>query len=120
MKFRFWFLILFVTGFAALAVVSYFVFKSATSDYVEMTYANADEGRVEACTDYKGEAYLSLANKKKYVLPNSRNYNYSPFSLSKFLQVGDVITKEKNSLSLTIHRGDRQCIFVLGKDIKKE
>jgi hypothetical protein len=120
MKFKFLFPIFIVVGFVVTAVVLYFAFKTATSDFVETTYEDAYEGRVESCTDYKGYGYVILANKKKYWFPNSRNYNYTPFTLSEFLQVGDVITKNKNSQDLIIDREGRQYIFIIGKDIKKE
>jgi hypothetical protein len=60
---------------------------------------------------------IVLNNNRKYRLFWADNYNYNPYQLSEFLQIGDSIFKNENSDTLYIYRNNSQFFFRLSKKI---
>ncbi|WP_422360212.1 hypothetical protein [Reichenbachiella sp.] len=75
---------------------------------------------VDSVFSHMGFILISLANNQKICLPYTRNFQFKAEFLGDFLNVGDVISKKRNSDTLFIIRNDERFVFVVGKTINKE
>lgn len=106
-----------LVGFIVLSVCLFIGFKWLTKDYEELKYDQSYNDEVLDIVTYKGVGYVTFSNNKKYKIYDSRNYNYEPYSLSKFLVEGDIIEKKEESDSVIILRSGKEYVFLLGQVI---
>ncbi|WP_088655164.1 hypothetical protein [Geofilum rhodophaeum] len=61
-----------------------------------------------------GSCYVELTNKRKILIPQSKNYDYSKPGISEIAGVGDSIYKKANNDTLLIIIDDKNYIFKIG------
>jgi len=115
------FLLFKVMGGAVIAIVVFWLIYDNVNDkeYPCINNEAALYGKVTKTKPYQSVAYVELEDGLKFRLISSRNYKYYPYSLNEFIQPGDSLLKRANSDTLVIDRGNRNFVFVLGKDINK-
>lgn len=105
--------------FVVMSVVGTYLFKQFSDSYEEVFFDRHFKGEVVRVINTRGFVYLTLRTKEKYVLRNTRNYNYKQSQLFGFLESGDMIEKKKDSDSIIVSRNGRDYLFLLGKNIEE-
>gem|GEM_PF-2818130 len=75
---------------------------------------------VKEFVTFKGTSNIETLSGKKIWIDDASNFNYRPFDLYKFLQIGDTIIKHHDSDTLYIHRNKKEYYFVLKKNVGKD
>jgi hypothetical protein len=68
----------------------------------------------------RGQAYVTFSDSSKYWLAHSRNYQYSPFFLCEFIELGDSLIKKSHNDSILIYREGKAYCFLIGEVLNKE
>ena len=114
----------FIVGIIIFIIISLLDIKDSKEEYSEekkLYYNKEIRGKLISKRINRGFRN-KIAEKgliRKEYLYSSRNYDYKPYNLYDFLQLGDSIVKPKNSLDLYIHRKENVYYFKLGEYINE-
>jgi len=70
--------------------------------------------------DWHGAYFITLKNKKKYWIDDSRNYKYINYDIEDYLEIGNIIIKKEGIDSLWIESPEGTFVFVVGESINKD
>lgn len=88
-------------------------------DYQHITKTMDINTIIKTKETFKGCSNITTVDGNKIWIDFATNYNYRPFDLDEFLQIGDTIIKHKNSDTLYIHRNTKEYFFVFKEIIGK-
>jgi hypothetical protein len=61
-----------------------------------------------------GSCYIELTNERKVLMPQSKNYFYSPPGFSELASIGDSLVKDTNSDTVYLIKSNTKLIFRVG------
>ena len=70
--------------------------------------------------DSRGYPFITLEDNKYYWVNRAINYNYNPYEIFDFLQVGDSLSKTRNSDTIYIYRAGKEFEFKFNSVIEKK
>ncbi|WP_088655691.1 hypothetical protein [Geofilum rhodophaeum] len=108
---------LLLMGFIIMVIIGIVLHNSKMSNHIDIRNLNSLNGVVVKVKADRSSAFGELQDGRRVFFFDSDNYNYKPYSLCKFLNIGDSIIKHNQSDTLYIYRDEKEYYFVLGKSI---
>lgn len=96
-------------GIAILIVEQY---KNRTHELI--TKNSFLEGQIIKIKPSHGSSYIELESGRKVMMPQSKNYKYSPPGFSEIASVGDTITKGFDNDTLYLFQCNKKYVFKIG------
>ncbi len=93
-------------GIALLVIEQY---KNRTYEFIEKN--SVLEGQIIKIKPSHGSSYIELNSGRKVLIPQSKNYKYSPSGFSEIASVGDSITKGFNNDTLYLFKSNEKYVF---------
>ena len=112
--------ILIFAGFVISAVLIMGYVSNQSKDYPKLALAKAIDATIVTVSTYQSVALVELDNGEKCMIVDTRNYEYQPYLIQDFLQIGDHLKKTMNSDTLMVERGGQMFTFVIGKTLHQE
>lgn len=94
--------------------------KGIIENHPRIEYKDEVSGTVKTVKLNRGTIYFELNNMKKFSTTVTRNYDYSPYDIEKFVLCGDSIYKPHNSDTMYVFRNTNKYFFILGKLINEK
>jgi hypothetical protein len=102
---------IFLIGFAMYTVVKRGYFE-------EVYLSTAFNEKVIDVFEERGNIYMLISNKEnRYKIEKSRNYDYTPSTLSYFLRENDRVIKNKCSDTIYVERNSKKYHFLIGNTL---
>jgi|SRR5690554_2500101 len=106
-------------GFILMVIIGVILHNRRMHDHVDVREIGQLRGVLVKIKAERSSAFGKLKDDRKVFIFDSDNYNYAPYALNKFLEVGDSIVKNQQSDTLYIYRNQDMYYFILGKSIEK-
>ncbi|MDH5475706.1 MAG: hypothetical protein OEX22_08460 [Cyclobacteriaceae bacterium] len=88
--------------------------------YPKLTSIDEINGIITNLSVYQSVVKFQINHSEKYMIVDSRNYAYNPYTLQKILHEGDYMEKNINNDTIHVKRRENSWIFVIGKELNKE
>ena len=102
--------------FIILATIGFFLREVRIKEYPRITTTTSLNNVIETINyTSKNGAYIMLKDSTKVLMDWAYNYDYSPYDIIDFVQIGDSIVKQAGSDTIILHRCREEYLFILWK-----
>lgn len=109
-----------IVGFILMVIIGIIYNNRKMDDHIDIRYIDSITGVLIGIDPERGSAFGKLKDGRDIFIFDSDNFDYGPYSIERFIMVGDSIVKPLLSDTLYIYREKKRYYFILGKDIGKE
>ena len=110
---KYWYI--FSVSFIVLLCIALLIieqYKNRTYEFIEKN--SVLEGKIIKIKPSHGSSYIELNSGRKVLIPQSKNYKYSPPGFSEIALVGDSVTNGFDNDTLYLFKSNEKFVFKIG------